>query len=133
MTLAIAQHTNVIAAPSISLSAENRLLLIQSFSPAAVIDVTPSGWPLGRGQSGVGQLLRPDHLDVDGGGAGGMGGGLDVHRRVPWLVDDATIHAQNDQQAKLLFNQSRSKYNIFCDYIENLIINGNLASLARQC
>lgn len=67
MTLAIARHTNVIAAPSISLNAENRLLLIQSFSPAAVINVTPSGWPLGRGQSGVGQLLRPDHLDVDGG------------------------------------------------------------------
>ena len=45
------------------------------------------------------------HFDVNDGGESGMGGGLDVHRRVPWLVDDATIHALNDQQAKLLFNQ----------------------------
>ena len=44
-----------------------------------------------------------------------------------------TIHALNDQEAKLLFSQPRSKYNISCDYIENFLIYGNLAGLARQC
>jgi hypothetical protein len=53
----------------------------------------------------VGQLLQPGQLDVDGGGAGEIGvdgGGFSVHRGAPWLVDDATIHALNDQEAKLL-------------------------------
>ena len=51
----------------------------------------------------VGQLLQPGQLDVDGGGAceiGVDGSGLGVHRGAPWLVDDATIHALNDQEAK---------------------------------
>lgn len=84
----------------------------------------------------VGQLLKPGQLDVDGGGAGEIGvdgSGLGVHRGASWLVDDTTIHALNDQEAKLLFNQPRSKYNISCEYIENLLIHGSLAGLAWQC
>ena len=49
------------------------------------------------------------------------------------LMDYAAIHGLVDHEAKLLFNQSRSKYNISCDYIGNLLIHGNPPSLARQC
>lgn len=45
-------------------------------------------------------------------------------------MDDATIHALNDQQAKLLFNQFRSKYNTSCDCIENFLTHGSHAGLA---
>ena len=51
----------------------------------------------------VGQLLQPGQLDPDGSGAGEIdvgGSGLGVHRVAPWLVDDITIHALNDQEAK---------------------------------
>ena len=51
----------------------------------------------------VGELLRLGQLDVDGGGAGEIGvesRGLGVHRGAPCWVDDATIHALNDQEAK---------------------------------
>lgn len=34
---------------------------------------------------------------------------------------------------QLLFNTFQSKYNIFCNYIENLLIHGNPTSMARQC
>lgn len=64
----------------------------------------------------VSQLLQPVQLDVDGGGAGEIGvegSGLGVHRGAPWLVDDTTIHALNDQEAKLLFNQPPSKVQYF--------------------
>ncbi len=49
------------------------------------------------------QLLQSGQLDVNGGSAGEIDidrCGLDVHRGAPWLMDDATIHALNDQEAK---------------------------------
>ena len=51
----------------------------------------------------VGQLLQPFQFGVNGGSAlwvGVGGSGLGVHRGAPWLVDDATIHALDDQEAK---------------------------------
>ena len=52
----------------------------------------------------IGKLLQPFQLGVDGGGAGEVsveGGWLDVHRRLRVVIDDATIQALNDQEAKL--------------------------------
>lgn len=51
----------------------------------------------------VGELLQPLQFGVDGCGVGKVGVEgvwLGVHHGAPWLVDDATIHALNDQEAK---------------------------------
>lgn len=51
----------------------------------------------------VGQLAQGLDLVADQRQAlqvGVDGGGLGVHRGEPWLVDGATIHALNDQEAK---------------------------------
>ena len=52
----------------------------------------------------VGELLQPSQLGVDGGGASEVGveGGLfGVHRGLRDVVDDATMNALFDQEAKL--------------------------------
>lgn len=52
------------------------------------------------------------------------------------LISGVFVHAASlalkNQEAKLLFNPFRQKYNIFCEYIKNLLVHGNSAGLARQ-
>ena len=52
----------------------------------------------------VGELLQPLQLGVDGGGAsevGVEGSWLGVHRGLQVVIDDATMNALFDQEAKL--------------------------------
>jgi hypothetical protein len=94
-----------ITRPSARRAAEDRQQVIQRLiHPSKVTDVAPVDGVRVVAEVVVGQLLHPGQLDVDGGGAGEIaieGSRLDVHRGAPWFVDDATIHALNDQEAKL--------------------------------
>jgi hypothetical protein len=79
--------------------------------PPEVTDVAPLDGVRVVAEVIVGQLLQPGQLDVDGGGAGEIGvdgSGLGVHRGAPWLVDDATIHALDDQEAKKMMMPTAS-------------------------
>ncbi len=58
----------------------------------------------------VGELPQPFQLSVDGGGAGEVGvegGLLGVHRWLRVVIDDATMNALFDQEAKHFSNTSR--------------------------
>ena len=60
----------------------------------------------------VGKLLQPFQLGVDGGGAGEVGVegcGLGVHRGLRDVVDDATMNAPFDQEAKLFLPDERQE------------------------
>ncbi len=53
------------------------------------------------GEVVVGRLMQPAQLKLGGGSPGEIGvesDGLGVLAGAPWLVDDATIHALNDQE-----------------------------------
>ena len=90
--------------PSLNLAVEDRQQVIQRLIyPPDVIDVASLDGVRVMAKVLVGQLPQPGQLEVDGGGAGEIGVdgvGLGVHRGVPWWVDDTSIHAPNDQEAK---------------------------------
>jgi len=98
---------------SLGLAVEDRQQVIQRLiHPTKVPNVAPVDGVWVVAEMVVGQLLQPGQLDVDGGGAGEIGvdgSGLGVHRWAPCLVDDATIHALNDQEAKLFLPGEREE------------------------
>ena len=61
----------------------------------------------------VGELLQPLQFGVDGGGAGEVGIEgrlLGVHRALSGVIDDATMNALFDREAKLFTMRFASKY-----------------------
>lgn len=70
----------------------------------------------------VGELLQPFQLGVDGGGAGKIGvegALLGVHRWLRDVIDDATMNALFDQEAKLFLIHFASNDGSFLPYLIN--------------
>lgn len=60
----------------------------------------------------IGKLLQPFQFGVDGDSAGEVGvegGLLGVHRELRDVIDDATMNALFNQEAKLFINSFRIK------------------------
>jgi len=86
-------------------AAEDRQQFVQpSLHPPEVANVAPMDGIGIVTEMVVGELLQPFQLGVDGGGAvevGVEGGLLGVHRGLRDVIDDATMNALFDQEAKL--------------------------------
>jgi hypothetical protein len=86
---------------------EDRQQVIQRFiHPTKVTDVAPVDGVWVVAEMVVGELLQPFQRGVDGGGAGEVGvesGWFGVHRGLRVVIDDATMNALFDQEAKLFF------------------------------
>ena len=69
----------------------------------------------------ISEFLQPFQFGVNGGSAGEVGvdrGWLGVHRGLRDVINDATMNALFDQEAKRLLNRPRSKYNFSCESIQ---------------
>lgn len=92
-------------ASSLTVAAEDRQQLVQSgLHPPEVADVAPVDGVGVVAEMVIGELLQPFQLGVDGGSAGevGLEGGLlGVHRGLRDVIDDATMNALFNQEAKL--------------------------------
>ena len=86
------------------IAAENRQQLVQPrLHPPEIADVAPMDGIGVVTEVVVGELLQPLQLGVNGGGAsevGIEGGWLGVHRGLQVVIDDATMNALFDQEAK---------------------------------
>jgi hypothetical protein len=92
-------------ASSLTVVAENRQQLVKpGLHPPEVADVAPMNGIGVVAEVVIGELPQPFQLGVDGSGAGEVGveGGLfGVHRGLRVVIDDATMNALFDQEAKL--------------------------------
>lgn len=88
-----------------SLAAEDRQQFVQSgLHPSEVADVAPMDRIGVMAEVVIGELLQPFQFGVDGGGVGEVGVEgclLGVHRGLRDVIDDATMNALFDQEAKL--------------------------------
>jgi hypothetical protein len=104
------------------IATEDRQQIIQpGLHSPEIADVAPMGGIGVVTEMVVGELLQPFQLGVDGGSAGEVGvegGLLGVHRWLRDVIDDTTMNALFDLEAKLLLNRPRSKYNFSCESIQ---------------
>ncbi len=99
---------------SLTVTTEDRQQLVQSsLHPPEVADVAPMDRIEVVTKVVVGKLLQPFQFGVDGGSAGEVGvegGLLGVHPGLRDVIDDATMNALFDQEAKLNINKQKSDY-----------------------
>ena len=90
---------------SLTVAAEDCQQFVQSrFHPPEVTDVAPMDGIGVMTKMVVGELLHPFQFGVDGGSAGEVGvegGLLGVYRGLRDVIDDTTMNALFDQEAKL--------------------------------
>jgi hypothetical protein len=107
---------------SLTVAAEDRQQLVQiGLRPPEIADVAPVDGIGVVTEVVVGKLLQPFQFGVDGGSAGEVGIEgvlLGIHRGLRDVIDDATMNALFNQEAKLLLNRPRSKYNFSCESIQ---------------
>jgi len=103
---------------------EDRQQLVQpGFHPSEIADVAPMDGIGVVTKVVVGELLQPFQFGVDGGSAGEVGvegGWLGVHRGLRGVIDDITINALFDQEAKLFpsaFDQSTIKFMLLLEIL----------------
>jgi hypothetical protein len=100
-------------ASSLTVVAEDRQQLVQpGIHPPEVAEVAPMDGIGVVTEVVVGELLQPFQFSVDGGSAcevGVEGGLLGVHRWLRGVIDDATMNALFNQEAKPFINSFRIK------------------------
>jgi hypothetical protein len=100
-------------ASSLTVAVENRQQLVQPrLHPPEIANVAPMDSIGVVTEMVVGELLQPFQFGVDGGSAGEVGvegGLLGVHRGLRDVIDDATMNALFDQEAKLFSDSFRIK------------------------
>jgi hypothetical protein len=100
-------------ASSLTVAAEDRQQFVQAgIYPPEVSDVAPMDGIRVVTEVIVGELPQPFQLGVDGGGAGEVGvegGLLGVHHGLRGVIDDATMNALFDQEAKLFQPDKRQE------------------------
>jgi hypothetical protein len=109
-------------ASSLTVAAEDCQQLVQPrLHPPEIADVAPVNGIGAVTEVVVGKLLQPFQFGVDGGSAGEVGvegGLLGVHHGLRDVIDDTAMNALFNQEAKLLLNSPRSKYNFSCESIQ---------------